>query len=235
MPDPEVLAVVQRLEGGLSQELDVVIGTTEHRPRQPHRRRALAGGRHRQPHRRRHPRRHRGRDRLINGGGIRGEPQYPAGAKLTRRDILSELPFGNTTVLVELTGADLKAALENGFSQTRRTAPGRFPQVSGLMIEVDEQAPRGSRRGHRSTVGGEPLDPGQNLPGRHQQLPARGRRRLYGAGARGEALIGATDGKRVANEVMAYIRRLGTVDIRPEGRISSDERTRHGRAGALPD
>src|SRR4051794_6413763 len=29
-PDPEVLAVVQRLEGGLSQELDIVIGTTEH-------------------------------------------------------------------------------------------------------------------------------------------------------------------------------------------------------------
>ena len=41
----------------------------------------------------------------------------------------------------------------------------------------------------------------------------------YTAFARGKTIIGATDGRRVTNEVMVYIRRLGTVDIRPEGRI----------------
>ncbi len=67
---------------------------------------------------------------ITNGGGIRANRLYPAGAKLTRRDVLSELPFGNTTVLVEITGADIKAALENGVSLFSERA-GRFPQVSG--------------------------------------------------------------------------------------------------------
>jgi hypothetical protein len=31
---------------------------------------------------------------VINGGGIRGGKEYPAGHKLTRRDIITELPFG---------------------------------------------------------------------------------------------------------------------------------------------
>ena len=77
---------------------------------------------------------------ITNGGGIRANKQYPAGAKLTRRDILSELPFGNSTSLVEVTGADIKAALENGVSQLEQRA-GRFPQVSGLKFEVDPKAP----------------------------------------------------------------------------------------------
>ena len=38
--------------------------------------------------------------------------------------------------------------------------------------------------------------------------------------ARGRVLIGATDGKFVSNETMAYIRRLGTVRARVEGRIT---------------
>jgi 5'-nucleotidase / UDP-sugar diphosphatase len=35
----------------------------------------------------------------MNGGGIRGGKIYPAGLDLTRRDILSELPFGNRLVI----------------------------------------------------------------------------------------------------------------------------------------
>src|SRR4051794_10004142 len=215
-PDPEVLAVVQRLEGGLSQELDIVIGTTEHsldsrtvvvRSQEAaigdliaDAIRAATGA----------------QVGLINGGGIRGDTQYPAGAKLTRRDILSELPFGNTTALVALPGADLKAALENGFSQLENRA-GRFPQVSGLMIEVDERAPRGSRV-VKVEVGGEPLDPDKTYRvATNNFLLAGGDG--YTALAKGRILIGPTDGRRVSNEVMAYIRRLGTVDIRPEGRI----------------
>jgi len=33
---------------------------------------------------------------LLNGGGIRGNRTYEAGTRLTRRDILTELPFGNS-------------------------------------------------------------------------------------------------------------------------------------------
>src|SRR5690606_27381855 len=67
---------------------------------------------------------------VTNGGGIRGDKTYPADSQLTRKDILGELPFGNVAVLLELKGADLRAALENGVSQVADGA-GRFPQVSG--------------------------------------------------------------------------------------------------------
>ncbi len=34
---------------------------------------------------------------IVNGGSIRADTIYPPGTTLTRRDILTELPFGNTT------------------------------------------------------------------------------------------------------------------------------------------
>ncbi|MFQ5970911.1 MAG: bifunctional metallophosphatase/5'-nucleotidase, partial [Alphaproteobacteria bacterium] len=70
---------------------------------------------------------------ITNGGGIRADRIYDPGTTLTRRDIQSELPFGNKTVLLELTGADVVAALENGFSRIEDVS-GRFPQVSGLKV-----------------------------------------------------------------------------------------------------
>jgi 5'-nucleotidase len=50
-----------------------------------------------------------------------------------------------------MTGADLLAGLENGFSQIESGA-GRMPQVSGLVIEVDATKAAGaacSRAGQR--------------------------------------------------------------------------------------
>src|SRR3546814_2199854 len=44
---------------------------------------------------------------LTNGGGIRGDKTYEAGVTLTRRDIKTELPFGNRTVKLQMTGAQL--------------------------------------------------------------------------------------------------------------------------------
>ena len=41
----------------------------------------------------------------------------------------------------------------------------------------------------------------------------------YAAFTRGRVLIGQTDGKLLANEVMAYVRKKGTVDAKVEGRI----------------
>ena len=44
------------------------------------------------------------------------------------------LPFGNRTVILTLTGAQLRQAFVNGFSPVCNSAiaTGRFPQVSGL-------------------------------------------------------------------------------------------------------
>ena len=46
------------------------------------------------------------------------------------------LPFGNSTVILTLTGAQLRTAFLNGFSPVCNSsiATGRFPQVSGLKV-----------------------------------------------------------------------------------------------------
>ena len=59
---------------------------------------------------------------ITNGGGIRADREYPAGTKLTRGDILAELPFGNKTVKLELTGAaDQGRARERLSARSRRS------------------------------------------------------------------------------------------------------------------
>ncbi len=215
-PDPEVLAVVKRYEAELSKELDVEIGSTanplDSRSATVRSQEAAIGnliadaikdstG---------------GDVAITNGGGIRANKQYAAGTKLTRRDILSELPFGNSTSLVEITGADLKAALENGVSQVEQRA-GRFPQVSGLTFEVDAKAAPGSRVSNVQ-VNGEALDPARKYKVATNNFMLVGGDG-YAPFTKGRVLIGVTDGKLMANEVMAYIRRKGTVDAKVEGRI----------------
>ena len=81
---------------------------------------------------------------MMNGGGIRANREYEPGTVLTRRDIQAELPFGNKTVVLEVTGQDIIDALENGFSQVENGA-GRFPHVSGIEVVYDFSQPAGSR------------------------------------------------------------------------------------------
>ncbi|WP_421616907.1 bifunctional metallophosphatase/5'-nucleotidase [Brevibacillus sp. TJ4] len=79
---------------------------------------------------------------LANGGGIRA--QLPAG-DITKKDLYSLLPFENNTLaIVEVTGAELKAALENGVSDVENGA-GRFPQISGMSFTFDPSKPAGER------------------------------------------------------------------------------------------
>jgi 5'-nucleotidase/UDP-sugar diphosphatase len=81
---------------------------------------------------------------ILNGGGIR--TSIPAGA-ITVGKILEVQPFGNTVAQVDVTGAQLKAALESGVSALQPGAArdasrnvvgsGRFPNVSGLRYTVN--------------------------------------------------------------------------------------------------
>lgn len=93
---------------------------------------------------------------LINGGGIRGGKTYEIGETITRRDILKELPFGNSVVLLEMTGDVLQKALEHGLSGVEKKA-GRFLQVSGLSLVYDASAPVGARL-LSASVGGKPIE-----------------------------------------------------------------------------
>ena len=154
---------------------------------------------------------------IINGGGIRGDKQYAANIDVTRKDVLSELPFGNKTVLVELTGKQILDGLENGFSQIEDGA-GRFPQVSGLKIVADAKAPKG-KRVVSVTIGDKPLDPAAKYKIATNDYMLTGGDG-YTAFAGGKVLVDANNGKLMANDVMVYIRKVGTVKTGVEGRIT---------------
>ena len=215
-PDPETEAVVRRLAGELSRELDVVLGTTEgaldSRIATVRAREASFGDLVADA-----VRAGTGAEiGLMNGGGIRGDRLYPAGASLTRRDILSELPFGNTTVLVAIDGATLRDALENGYRDLGRTS-GRFLQVSGVDVILDPKAPPG-RRVVSARVGGAPLDEARTYRVAANDFMLGGGND-YGMLAKGRVLIGGTDGTLLANTVMAYIRVHAPLPAETGGRI----------------
>jgi len=94
---------------------------------------------------------------LINGGSIRADTTVDPGV-LTKRDVLSILPFNNRVVKLQLTGAIIREALEHGVASFgTELQPGRFPQVSGIRYEFDTSRPSGKRI-TSITINGKPLD-----------------------------------------------------------------------------
>lgn len=70
---------------------------------------------------------------ITNGGGIRAAI---AKGDITKKDVNTVLPFGNTVAVVYVTGAELLEALEASTYCTP-TAVGGFPQVSGIEFTID--------------------------------------------------------------------------------------------------
>lgn len=98
---------------------------------------------------------------LTNGGSIRADEIISPGP-ITKRNVLSILPFKNKVVKSELTGATLREALEHGVARSAEDAePGRFPQVSGIRFTFDVTRPPGSRI-VSVTINGKPLDDKSN-------------------------------------------------------------------------
>jgi 5'-nucleotidase / UDP-sugar diphosphatase len=153
---------------------------------------------------------------IMNGGGIRGDTTYDAGRKLTRRDILTELPFGNTTVVTELPGSQVLLALENGVSQVEKGA-GRFAQVSGVTFAFDAAAEPGSRVSE-VMVGGAPLEADKLYKVAVNDYIVGGGDG-YAALGGGRIITDGPTGQLVANDVMAYVEKLGTVNVAVDGRI----------------
>lgn len=153
---------------------------------------------------------------LTNGGGIRGDRLYEAGTTLTRKDILRELPFGNVVVLLEVSGADLLAALENGVSQVEDRA-GRFPQVSGIHFVYDPRKPPGNRV-VEATINGKPIDPKISYRIATSDYLYKGGDG-YASLTRAKALIDPSGGTLMANVVMNYIAAREMIAPKVEGRI----------------
>jgi len=94
---------------------------------------------------------------LVNGGSIRADLTYNPGV-LTKRDVLSILPFNNPIVKVEISGKTLREVLEHGVARSAEdNEPGRFPQISGMSFKYDVSKPAGNRVSG-ILVGGKPLD-----------------------------------------------------------------------------
>lgn len=215
-PDPEIAALVKDYEADLDTKLGVVVGKTDI---ELDSRRATVRSQESTM------------GNLIadairdgvgaeigfaNGGGIRGDRTYPTGTALTRKDILTELPFGNVTLLIELKGSDLLAALENGVSRVADTA-GRFPQVSGVTFAFDAKKPAGSRVSDVK-VGGQPLESSRGYRVATNDF-------IYGGGdgyaalKKGRTIIDSSGATLMATMVMNYITANGTIAPQVSGRI----------------
>jgi len=88
---------------------------------------------------------------LMNNGGIRAD--IDAGP-ITFDELIQTSPFGNTLVVMDLSGAELLAALEHG-------AEGRGVSIhisKGTKVKYDLKKPAGSRV-VEATIDGTPIDP----------------------------------------------------------------------------
>jgi 2',3'-cyclic-nucleotide 2'-phosphodiesterase (5'-nucleotidase family) len=83
---------------------------------------------------------------LMNPGGLRDDLLYGTDGTMTYRDVADVQPFANTLVTVTLTGAQLKAVLEEQWQPDGSSRPKLHLGVSeGFSYEYDPAAGRGER------------------------------------------------------------------------------------------
>ncbi len=84
---------------------------------------------------------------IQNGGGVRVD--LPKG-KVTVKDVYTVLPFKNTLVQLNATGAEVKAALEDAVEGVVGPAnnTGCYPYTGGLRWRLDLTQPKGKRLSH---------------------------------------------------------------------------------------
>ena len=215
-PDPEVAAVVAGYEQLLSLALDQPLGTTavelDSRTATVRTREAAIGDLFADA-----MRASTHADAAItNGGGIRGGRIFSPGATISRRDIISEMPFDNRVVILEISGAALKQAIENGLSRLPSSSGG-FPQVSGLTIEADPSRPPGNRV-LSIKVGNAPLDENRMYRVATNDFLARGGDG-YTMFRDATPVLPAADSPLLSTDVMDYIKEVGTVRTKVGGRI----------------
>ncbi len=106
---------------------------------------------------------------FVNGGGIRSDIKQ---GDISYADIIKVHPFGNMACAIEVTGQQIKDALELSVRAVGDGENGGFLQVSGLSFDIDSTIPssveldeksmfvavRGKYRVHNIRVGDESLD-----------------------------------------------------------------------------
>ncbi len=204
-PDPEVAAAVARFEADFTREAEVPIAKTEveldSRNATIRTREAAIGNLFADAMRLSM----KADAAVINGGGIRSGKVYAPGSAITRKDILAELPFNNRVVVVEITGAALRRAMENGL----RAGAGCSGAISASIGHHSFRSIRRRRCGSRvlsMEVAGKPLEPEKVYRVAILDFLARGGDD-YSMFRDAKRITPDTDAPLLANEVMNYIRR----------------------------
>ena len=80
---------------------------------------------------------------LQSGGGVR----VPLQGDVTAANVIQVLPFGNRLFRLQVTGAEVKAMLEDGMEATFGSggSTGPYPYAGGLRFDVDAKAATGAR------------------------------------------------------------------------------------------
>ncbi len=154
---------------------------------------------------------------ILNGGAIRGDAVLAPGATLTRKTVFAALPFANRLVTLDLSGADLRAALESAYGALGRDA-GRFAQISGARLALRRDSIPGSRLASIE-IGGAPLDETRLYRVATNDYLASGKDG-YDAFLRGKTLFAEDAEPLVSAVVIEAIRRTGAIAPRADGRIA---------------
>jgi 2',3'-cyclic-nucleotide 2'-phosphodiesterase/3'-nucleotidase len=151
---------------------------------------------------------------LMNGGGIRSDRMVPAGP-LTRRDVVNLVPFTNVVVVLEMTGARLREAIEFGLVDREREG-GQFLQVSGMTLTFDPRRARGERL-VSAQVGGAPLAPDKRYRVAVIDFLARGGGGITAFRDAG-VLVDSTSGPLLSDVVLRAVAAAGTIAPEIDGR-----------------
>ena len=142
-----------------------------------------------------------------NSGGIRSDINP---GTITYRDVLKVQPFGNTLVLVDMTGAQIVELLN--YAATVKPGQGAFLQVSGLTWTLNRTA----GKAENVQIQGQPID----LEKTYNVVTNN----FMGAGGDGYAVLkdlpkldtGFVD----ADAMHEYITEQGKIDLQVEGRLT---------------
>lgn len=155
---------------------------------------------------------------MQNGGGIRTSIDE---GPIMLGEILTVLPFGNTLATIELSGTEIKTALEHSISQAPAESGG-FLHVSGMKFTYDSSKPAGDRvQSIKLNQGGEYVDLDSNemyiiATNAFTAKGGDGYEVFAKAYAEGRVTdLGSADWENLRN----YVAELGTVDPQIEGRI----------------
>lgn len=148
---------------------------------------------------------------LMNGGGIRGDRTFDTGATLTRRDILTESPFGNLTVVTELPGRRCCWRWKMRSARWKRGQGEEVRPGLGPHLRV--------RRCGRAGVAGQRSDGGRCRAGGDKLYTVAVNDYILGGGDGYAALGGGrivtemATGNLVATDVMNYVEKMGSVKV----------------------